>query len=58
MTQVSVGTPARIVLETLDNIGTENLSEIQPQQIPGRTKIFVNGSWVGITGDAETVVNN
>ena len=56
MAYVSVGTPAKVVWETLEGIGAENLSEVHPHSIPGKTKIFVNGSWVGITNDPETVM--
>lgn len=56
MAYVSVGTRAKVVLDTLESIGAENLSEVHPRNIPGKTKIFVNGSWVGITDDPETIV--
>lgn len=57
MAYMSVGTPAKVVLETLDELGTENLSELHPHNIPGKAKIFVNGSWVGIHNDPEGLIN-
>ena len=56
MAYVSVGTSAQVVWQTLEGIGSENLSEVHPHSIPGKTKIFVNGSWVGITNDPDTVM--
>lgn len=57
MAVVSVGTPVKVVLETLDEQGVENLSEVHPHNIPDKAKIFVNGSWVGIHNDPEGLVS-
>lgn len=57
MAYVSVGTPVKVVMETLDEQGMENLSELHPHNIPGKAKIFVNGSWVGIHNDAEQLAS-
>ena len=57
MAYVSVGTPVKVVMETLDEQGTENLSELHPRNIPGKAKIFVNGSWVGIHNDPEQLIS-
>jgi DNA-directed RNA polymerase II subunit RPB2 len=57
MAYVSVGTPVKVVMETLDEQGMENLSELHPHNIPGKAKIFVNGSWVGIHNDPEQLVS-
>ena len=35
----------------------ENLSELHPHDIPGKAKIFVNGSWVGIYSDPVGLVS-
>jgi DNA-directed RNA polymerase II subunit RPB2 len=52
MTFVSVGSPAKMIQETLDNYPDfQKLSEVHPSDIRGRTKIFINGSWIGITDD-------
>ena len=58
MAYVSVGTPSIIVQDTLESLGTENLSEVHPTNIPGKTKIFVNGSWIGITNEPETIMKS
>jgi DNA-directed RNA polymerase II subunit RPB2 len=57
MAYVSVGTPVKIVMETLDESGMENLSEVHPKNIPNKAKIFVNGSWVGIHANPEELVS-
>ena len=57
MSYVSVGTPTKVVLETLDEQGMENLSELQPHNIPGKAKVFVNGSWLGIHSDPQALVS-
>jgi DNA-directed RNA polymerase II subunit RPB2 len=57
MAHVSVGTPVKVVLETLEEQGMENLSELHPHNIPGKAKIFVNGSWVGIYSDPEALIS-
>ena len=58
MAYVSVGTPSIIVQDTLESLGTENLSEVHPTNIPGKTKIFVNGSWIGITNEPENIMKS
>lgn len=35
----------------------ENLMELDPRNIPGKTKIFLNGCWVGVHSNAEWLVN-
>lgn len=57
MSYVSVGSATKIVLETLDEQGMENLSELHPHNIPGKAKIFVNGAWLGIHNDPEALVS-
>ena len=58
MAYVSVGTPSIIVQDALESLGTENLSEVHPTNIPGKTKIFVNGSWIGITKEPEYIMKS
>eukprot|EP00936_MAST-01D_sp_MAST-1D-sp1_P001586 g1586.t1 len=48
MAYISVGTPQAPILEFLEEWGTENLEEVQPQMVQNCTKVFVNGNWVGI----------
>ena len=57
MTFVSVGSPARMIQETLDNYPDfQKLSEVHPSDIRGRSKIFINGSWIGITDQPEIIM--
>ncbi|KAI5180904.1 DNA-directed RNA polymerase II subunit RPB2 [Nematocida sp. AWRm80] len=48
MSHVSVGTSSSAVLELLEECGLEGLEEVSPSAISSATKIFVNGSWVGV----------
>ena len=34
----------------------QKLSEVHPSDIRGRSKIFINGSWIGITDQPETIM--
>ena len=43
-------------MEFLDDNGMENLMELEPKNIPGKTKIFLNGCWVGVHENAEWLV--
>lgn len=36
----------------------ENLMELNPQDIPGKTKIFLNGCWVGVHQNTEWLVKS
>jgi len=57
MAYVSVGSPQSPILEFLEEWSMENLEEISPQTIAdaGTTKIFVNGSWIGVHRDPSTL---
>jgi len=57
MTFVSVGSPSDDLIEILTNQGTEALNQINPSQINSATKVFVNGTWIGIHEDASTLVD-
>jgi DNA-directed RNA polymerase II subunit RPB2 len=48
MSYISVGTNSVPVLEVLNEFSMESLNEVAPVAIASSTKIFVNGSWVGI----------
>lgn len=57
MTFVSVGSPAKMIQETLDNYPDfQKLSEVHPSDIRGKSKIFINGSWIGITDQPEIIM--
>ena len=57
MAYVSVGSSSSVVTELLEGMGMENLSEVQPHSIRNTSKVFVNGSWVGITKDPIELTN-
>jgi DNA-directed RNA polymerase II subunit RPB2 len=44
-------------MEILKEWGLEDLDEIRPSVIPTSTKVFVNGSWIGIHRDPEGLVS-
>eukprot|EP00039_Didymoeca_costata_P011795 m.166824 g.166824 ORF g.166824 m.166824 type:complete len:1186 (+) comp15295_c0_seq1:166-3723(+) len=48
MAYISVGSTAAPILEFLEEYGTEKLDDIMASAIKSATKIFVNGSWVGL----------
>jgi DNA-directed RNA polymerase II subunit RPB2 len=48
MSYISVGSPAAPVLEFLDDYGLTHLEEVRPEDIPFKSKVFVNGNWVGV----------
>ena len=56
MARVSVGTSSLNVIDFLESYGTENLIELNPNHINLKTKIFVNGSWIGIHNDAHELI--
>ncbi|KAI5079014.1 hypothetical protein GOP47_0006685 [Adiantum capillus-veneris] len=56
MSYITVGSAANLVLESLEEWGTENCEEISPAVISQATKIFVNGCWVGVHHQPELLV--
>ena len=57
MAFVSVGTPSKLIQKDLDEIPDfQKLSELSPESIRGKSKIFINGSWVGITNNPEVIM--
>jgi DNA-directed RNA polymerase II subunit RPB2 len=57
MCYVSVGSPADPLIEFMINRGMEVVEEYEPTRYPHATKIFVNGSWVGVHADPKHLVN-
>jgi DNA-directed RNA polymerase II subunit RPB2 len=57
MSYTSVGTSSAPILGFLSEWAMEELEEISPTVIGNATKIFVNGAWVGIHRDPETLVS-
>ncbi|KAF5833422.1 RNA polymerase II second largest subunit [Dunaliella salina] len=56
MAYITVGSPSAPLLEFLDEWTTEYLEEIAPSVIPQSTKVFVNGVWIGIHREPQTLV--
>ncbi|VDN50477.1 unnamed protein product [Dracunculus medinensis] len=57
MAYISVGSLPEPILEFLEEWSMENLEEVAPASISDATKIFVNGSWVGIHRDPEQLMS-
>ena len=57
MAYISVGSVKAPILEFLEEWAMENLSEITPGDIRTATKVFLNGNWVGIHRDPDTLVD-
>lgn len=51
MAYVSVGSPPSPILEFLEEWSMENLEEADNWSLANKTKIFVNGCWVGLHSD-------
>jgi len=56
MAVVSVGETTEELDEILDNLGMENLSELNASNVIGKTKVFVNGCWMGIHGEPQKLL--
>ncbi|CAG0892918.1 unnamed protein product [Cyprideis torosa] len=56
MAYISVGSQPSPILEFLEEWSMENLEEIAPSAIHDATKVFVNGTWVGIHRDPEQLM--
>lgn len=56
MAYVTVGSASRPIMHFLDEWMMENLEEVHPSRIPKATKIFLNGVWVGIHSDPDSLV--
>ncbi len=48
MTVITVASSSEPVRNYFENLGVEKLDDISPQIIYGKSKIFVNGDWVGV----------
>jgi DNA-directed RNA polymerase II subunit RPB2 len=58
MCYVSVGTPSEAITDYLTMRGMELLEEFDPNNSPQATKIFVNGVWIGIHRDPNSLHRN
>ncbi|AEO64668.1 5512bbe1-303a-4b70-b2e4-e57d94e9d5bb [Thermothielavioides terrestris] len=57
MCYVSVGTPAEPIVEFMIARNMEVLEEYEPLRYPNATKVFVNGTWVGVHQDPKHLVS-
>ncbi len=58
MTQITVGGGKGFIESYLEEFAVELLDDISPSIIPSTTKIFVNGSWLGMTRVPAEIVSN
>jgi len=56
MAHISVSSNSSQLQRMLEELNTENLVELSVKNIHDRTKVFFNGAWIGIHGDAEYLV--
>ena len=57
MAYVSVGSKGKLIQDDLDSLADfQKLSEVSPESIRGKSKIFINGSWIGITNSPEEIM--
>ena len=56
MCYVSVGTPADPIVDFMVARNMEVLEEYEPLRYPNATKVFVNGTWVGVHQDPKHLV--
>jgi DNA-directed RNA polymerase II subunit RPB2 len=55
---VSVGSPSEPLVDFMVNRGMEVVEEYEPLRYPHATKIFINGSWVGIHQDPKHLASH
>lgn len=58
MCYVSVGSPSEPLIDFMINRGMEVVEEYEPLRYPHATKIFINGSWVGVHQDPKHLVSH
>lgn len=56
MSNVTVGSRSEPIIEFLEEWNMETLEESSPCEIANSTKIFVNGSWIGIHRDPQELL--
>ncbi|CAF3437533.1 DNA-dependent RNA polymerase II [Fusarium graminearum] len=58
MCYVSVGSPGEPLIDFMVSRGMEVVEEYEPTRYPHATKVFVNGSWVGVHPEPRALVNS
>lgn len=56
MATISVGTSSGLILDFLEEWTMDSLEDVDAEDIPLTTKIFVNGNWVGVHRDPKSLV--
>ncbi|KAA0147434.1 hypothetical protein FNF27_06682 [Cafeteria roenbergensis] len=56
MAYVTVGSSAEPVLTVLNELGLHHFGVVDPSMVATGTKVFVNGTWVGLVSDPQQVV--
>ena len=57
MAYVSMDSSSEKVLEVLEGWSMQTLGEISSSDVVGTTKVFVNGSWVGVHRDPDLIMS-
>jgi len=58
MCSISVGTSTEPIIDYMITRNMEVLEEYEPLRYPNATKIFLNGSWIGVHQDPKTLVRD
>ncbi|KAI0842359.1 DNA-dependent RNA polymerase II beta subunit [Hypoxylon sp. FL0890] len=58
MCSISVGTSTDPIVDYMITRNMEVLEEYEPMRYPNATKIFLNGSWIGVHQDPKTLVRD
>ncbi|OTB02756.1 hypothetical protein M426DRAFT_61544 [Hypoxylon sp. CI-4A] len=58
MCSISVGTSTDPIVDYMITRNMEVLEEYEPMRYPNATKIFLNGSWIGVHQDAKSLVKD
>jgi len=57
MAYVTTGEKPEDIIDIIHDVGMDGIDDVAPSAIPGATKVFVNGTWSGIHGDAQNLVD-
>ncbi|KAI1389291.1 DNA-directed RNA polymerase II subunit RPB2 [Hypoxylon trugodes] len=58
MCSISVGTSTEPIIDYMITRSMEVLEEYEPMRYPNATKIFLNGSWIGVHQDPKSLVRD
>uniref|UniRef100_A0A6U4H5W4 DNA-directed RNA polymerase subunit beta n=2 Tax=Vitrella brassicaformis TaxID=1169539 RepID=A0A6U4H5W4_9ALVE len=57
MSYITVGQKADDIEDSIKELGLDSLDEVQPTEIKHRTKVFLNGNWIGMHSDGKELVD-